>query len=85
MAKRLFSSAQIVAALRRAGFEEKKRSRGSHQSFFRQLSGGDYQVTVVILGKKQVPRKTLECILELAGMTYDEFLDYAKVKRKGQR
>lgn len=84
MTRRLFSSAQILTALKHAGFEEKRRTPGSHQVLSKQMPHGNYLVTVVVLGKKEVPQKTLAGILELAGMTYDEFLDHAKVKRKGR-
>lgn len=58
-----------MGALRRIGFTEVKKSRGRHQSFRK-----GSRVTVVVLGKREVPRGTLRGILELAGVSADEFL-----------
>lgn len=42
-------------------------------------------MTVVPIGKKEIPKGTLEGILELANVEYEDFLDCAKVKRKGRK
>jgi predicted RNA binding protein YcfA (HicA-like mRNA interferase family) len=69
----LCSSRQIVQALQRAGFAPVRRSRGSHQTFVRRLPDGSKRITVVVLGKREVPRGTLRRILERAGLTSEEF------------
>jgi hypothetical protein len=63
--RRLFSSDEILAALKR------KRADGRHD-------------VVVVLGKKEVPDGTLQMILTQAQISYEEFPDFAKVKRKGK-
>ena len=82
--RRLFSSAEIVAALKRAGFESGRKTGGSHQSFERKRADDRHDVAIVVLGKKEVPNGTLRGILTQAGISYEEFLDLAKVKRKGK-
>jgi predicted RNA binding protein YcfA (HicA-like mRNA interferase family) len=84
--RKLFSSAQVVAALERDGFEPKRRSKtGSHQTWHKHLLTCEHKVTVVPLGKKEIPKGTFESILDLAGIDYDRFLVLARVKRKGKR
>ena len=73
----LCSSAKIVAALKRAGFKPGRRSKGSHQAFIRATPERKY-ITIVVLGKRQVPRGTLEDIIEKAGMTVEEFRGYLR-------
>jgi predicted RNA binding protein YcfA (HicA-like mRNA interferase family) len=68
----LCSSKQVVNALKRAGFRPARRSKGSHQTFVREAGGRKY-TTVVVLGKRVIPRGTLENILKLAGMSAEEF------------
>jgi predicted RNA binding protein YcfA (HicA-like mRNA interferase family) len=70
----LCSSRQIVQALERAGFAPARRSRGSHQAFVRTLPDGTKRITVVVVGKHEVPRGTLLGIVKRAGLTVDEFL-----------
>ena len=68
------SGKEIIAALKRAGFEE-KRQTGSHV----QLVGIHKQtqqktlVTVPLHGNKEVLPKTLLSILRQAGLTREEF------------
>lgn len=84
--RRLFSSEEIVNALLRGGFElARKSKRGSHQSLKRQRSDGRHDVTVVPLGRKEVPKGTFDSILEQANVDYDDFLVWAGVKRKGRK
>lgn len=73
----LLSSQQVVGALRRAGFREARRSKGSHQTFVREDAGRKW-ITVVVLGKKQIPRGTLENIIERAGLSAGEFLAFVR-------
>ena len=68
----LCSSRQVVRALERAGFRVSRRSKGSHQTSVRER-GGNKDITVVPLGKREIPRGTLQNILRLAGLTADEF------------
>jgi predicted RNA binding protein YcfA (HicA-like mRNA interferase family) len=82
--RRLFSSAEIITALKRAGFESGKKTRGSHQALKRKRADGKHDVAIVVLGKKEVPNGTLQGILTQAGISYEEFLDFAKVKRRGR-
>lgn len=67
------SSDQVVNALRRAGFEAARRSKGSHQAF-RRREGDRTIVAIVVLGKSQIPRGTLRNILRQARLTDEEFL-----------
>ena len=83
MSKRLFSSDEIVAALRRGGFEQARKSKGSHATFKRLRPDGTHDVTVVVLGKSEVPKPTLDGILRLAGVQFSEFLEWAQVKKRG--
>lgn len=82
---RLFSSAEIEAALRRGGFTPRGRSRGSHQAWTKQRPDGSHRVVIVVCDKPEVPKGTFDSILEQAGLTYEQFLALAKVKKKGQR
>ena len=85
MLQRLFSSDEILAALQGGGFEYARKSRGSHQSLVRRRLDGGHDVAVVPIGKREVPKGTLDAILKQANVGYDEFLSWAKVKRKGTR
>ncbi|HYU20455.1 MAG TPA: type II toxin-antitoxin system HicA family toxin [Chloroflexota bacterium] len=69
----LCSSREVVRALERAGFRPARRSKGSHQTFVLQRPERKF-ITVVPLGKKEIPRGTLDDILKLAGLTVEEFL-----------
>jgi predicted RNA binding protein YcfA (HicA-like mRNA interferase family) len=83
--RRLFSSDEIISALIRCGFEPTGRKGKNHQTLKRPREDGRHDVTVVPIGKKEIPKGTLEGILELANLDYDDFLDCAGVKRKGRR
>ncbi len=69
----LCTSRKIIRTLERAGFQA-THSAGSHQTMER-WTGRRTIVTVVILGKKEVPRGTLRKILRLAQMSNQEFID----------
>lgn len=74
----LCSSREIVNALKRAGCTEAKtKGNGSHLAMVRVTEERKY-VTVVVLGKKEVPRGTLKDILEKAGLTVEEFIEFLK-------
>lgn len=72
----LLSSREIINALQRGGFEQSRKSKGSHQSFKRARNGGGTDVTVVPVGKKEVPRGTLKNILKMANIDVDDFLSW---------
>lgn len=80
--RRLFSSDQIIAALHRAGFVEARKTTGSHQTLKKEKPDGGHYVTVVPMGKPEVPEGTLKSILQLAHISYQEFLELAGVKQK---
>lgn len=69
----LYSSDQVITALTRAGFEARRRSKGSHQALVRTVPGAPTRVAVVVLGRREIPRGTLTNILKQAGLTEDEF------------
>jgi predicted RNA binding protein YcfA (HicA-like mRNA interferase family) len=83
--RRLFSSDEIIRALIRCGFELTGRRGKNHQTLRRPRAGGRPDVTVVPIGKTEIPKGTLDSILLLAKLDYDDFLDCAKVKRKGRK
>ncbi len=63
---------QVVAALKRAGFEE-QRQRGSHVFLWHPQRD---VVTTVAMHAKDMPRGTLKTILKQAGLTDDEFQQF---------
>jgi len=66
------SSRQLIAALRRAGFEDApRRGKGSHHALVRTDADGRVRL-VIVPERRDLPRGTLRGILELAGMTSDE-------------
>ena len=73
----LCSSEEIVKALQRAGFQSAHRSPGSHLTLSKRV-GKRTITTVVVLGKREVPRPTLRKILRLAQLTDEEFLTYLR-------
>ncbi len=83
--RRLFSSGDIITALKRGGFELARKSKKSHQSLKRLRPDGRHDVTVVPMGEKEVPKGTFDRILELANVDPEEFLDWARVRRKGRK
>lgn len=81
----LFSSDEIINGLLRCGFELHGPARKSHQALKRQRREGRPDVTVVPVGKREVPKGTFEDILKLANLDYDDFLDCAKIRRKRRK
>lgn len=73
----LCSSNQIVHALRRAGFRPASSSSGSHLTMEKKIARRTV-VTVVVMGKREVPRGTLRGILRLAELTNREFIELLK-------
>ncbi len=76
---RLFSSEEVAAALIRAGFREGKRIGSSHRCFLCETGGRRCRIPIV-MGKKEIPRSTFEDILKEAGLTYEQFCEYARIK-----
>ena len=64
---RLYSAREVLAALKRAGFEEVSR-RGSHIK----LRHEDRR-TVIVPEHREIARGTMRSILRQAGMTPEEF------------
>lgn len=83
--RRLFSSGDIITALKRGGFELARKSKKSHQALKRLRPDGRHDVTVVPMGKKEVPKGTFDSILKQANVDLEEFLDWARVRRKGRK
>ena len=83
--QRLFSSDKIINALVRCGFKLARKSKSGHQGLRRPRPDGRHDVTSVPIGKTEVPKGTFDNILELANVEYDDFLDCAKIKRKGRK
>lgn len=73
----LCSSNQIINALKRAGFQPASSNPGSHLTMERRTSRRVI-TTIVVMGKKEVPRMTLKSILRLAEMSQAEFLRHLK-------
>jgi predicted RNA binding protein YcfA (HicA-like mRNA interferase family) len=72
----LCSSSKCIKALERAGFE-KTHSTGSHQAMRKRTEERTF-VTIVVLGEREIARVTMKDIIEKAGMTVDEFMEYLK-------
>jgi len=72
----LLTSDEIINALLRGGFEIARKSKGSHQTLKRARKLGGTDVTVVPIGRKEIPRGTLQSILKLANVEVEEFLDW---------
>lgn len=70
----LLSSDEILAALRRLGFEDGPAKGSSHLSMHRPREGGGNDVVSVVIGEKEVPRGTLAGILDTGNITLDDFL-----------
>ena len=83
--QRLFSSDEIINALLRCGFEVARKSKTGHLTLKRLRPDGRHDVTVVPMGKREIPKRTFDDILKLANVEYDDFLDSAKIKRKGRK
>jgi predicted RNA binding protein YcfA (HicA-like mRNA interferase family) len=83
--QRLFSSTEIINALLRGGFELARRSKSSHQALKRRRPEGGHDVTIVPIGESEIPKGTLDSILKLGNVDYDEFLTWAKIKRKERK
>ncbi|MQY76137.1 MAG: addiction module toxin, HicA family [Spirochaeta sp.] len=75
----ILSSKQVIKALRKAGFTDApRRGKGSHIALVKR-SHKDTRL-VIIPGRKTLPRGTLRGILEQAGLTREEFLNFLSGK-----
>lgn len=79
--RRLFSSDEIITVLERAGFAARM-GRGGHGAWVREEPGGGHRIAIVPLAKREIPLGTLRSILKQAGLSYDEFLRLAGVRRR---
>jgi len=70
----LVSSDRVLAALKRLGCYEPRRASGSHQPVCRDTPRGRL-TAVVVLGKHEMKRGTLQRVLRLLEMTEQEFID----------
>ena len=61
--RRLFSSDEIINALLRCGFELARKSKTGHQTLKRPRPDGRHDVTVVPMGKREIPKPTFDDIL----------------------
>ena len=72
-----------MAALIRLGFQpDPSPSGGSHLSMYRERPDGTKDVTVVVLGKREIPRGTLRDILRLGNISDAEFLAVLRKRRR---
>ncbi len=80
--RRRFSSDEVVNALLRAGFEVRRKAKGSHLTLTKpRPDGRGHYVVTVVLGRHEMKEPTLNGILKQAHMSYEEFLRFARVKR----
>ena len=69
------SSRQLIAALRRAGFEDApRRGKGSHRALMRREPDSRVRL-VVVPDRRDLPRGTLHAILQQAGLTPEQLAD----------
>lgn len=71
-----YTSRDVIKVLTHLGFEPKKSTRGSHQSFIKTLKSGRTIIVVVPLGrtkKKPIKPGTFGSILRQAELTKKEF------------
>jgi len=69
------SSQRLIAALRRAGFEDApRRGKGSHHALMRRDADGRVRL-VIVPERRDVPRGTLSAVLQQAGLTVEELAD----------
>ena len=73
----LLPSRKIVKALERLGCYEVK-TTGSHASYARDLPDGSCLTAIVIVGKSEVTRGTLQKILDGLKLDLAEFLKHVK-------
>lgn len=68
------SSRKVIAALKRAGFEDApKRGKGSHRALVLRKTGERVRL-VIVPDRKDIPRGTLFGILDHAGLSLEDFL-----------
>ena len=71
----ILSSEKIIRALRKKGFQPApKRGKGSHVALVGMDAEGRTRL-VIVPKRKDIPVGTLQSILDLAGLSREEFLD----------
>ena len=74
----ILSDRKIIKALKKAGFVyAPKRGKGSHKAFYRVDESGR-KLLVIVPKRKQMPRGTLDGILEQAHLSKEEFMRLLK-------
>ena len=69
------SSRRLIAALRRAGFEDApRRGKGSHRALTRRDPDGRVRL-VIVPERRDLPSGTLHAILQQAGLTAEQLMD----------
>jgi len=63
-----------VAALRRLNFIDMPATGSSHHTMWRPRLDGTKDVTVIVLGKKEIPRETLRSALKLGNVSIEDFI-----------
>jgi len=72
-----------MSALLRLGFvPDRNPSGGSHLSMYRERPDGAKDMTVIILGKREIPRGTLRSMLKLGNVSESEFLRAVGKRRR---
>jgi predicted RNA binding protein YcfA (HicA-like mRNA interferase family) len=72
-----------MSALLRLGFvPDPNPSGGSHLSMYRGRPDGAKDVTVIILGRKEIPRGTLRGILRLGNISESDFFRAVGKRRR---
>jgi predicted RNA binding protein YcfA (HicA-like mRNA interferase family) len=69
------SSQRLIAALRRAGFEDApRRGKGSHHALMRRDADGRIRL-VIVPERRDLPRGTVHAVLQQAGLTAEELAE----------
>jgi hypothetical protein len=71
----LVSSEKALAALRRLGCVTPRPARGSHLFIYRIDEQGQRRYQTMVIGKRQIKRRTLKTILDGLGIPVDQFID----------
>lgn len=70
----LCSSRELISALERLGCYPGRAKGGSHVSYHRRVSHDRVATAVVVLGKREIPKGTLQSILRELRIDTSEFL-----------
>lgn len=73
----IISSDEVITVLKKAGFSyAPKRGKGSHLAFSKEET--KRKMLVIVPKRKELPKGTLNAIIEQAGLTREEFLELLK-------